>query len=172
MENTTQFLLAVSIITSVLIAVYFIFIRKNNSAKNYPEAETNNKLIKSPKFARYDYEFSNGIKCFQEELSYNQDKRLAELIVELNIKDFSELKVNKVIELLTVNDLLEKFFGIIFHVNLLPKNATFSQLKNSEIERALTDFFILNPSAKKLLQILNVAAVFTNQDLSAKTANG
>lgn len=167
--NIENILISISAI-AILTGLYFwqrSFIKKMKIKKDFPETATGNKEIISPEPARYDYVFSNGIKCFQEELTLQQDKRIAELITSLNIKDFAELKAAQLIELLSKNELLEKFLHIIFHVNYLPQGRNFSQLRNSELERVFTDFFFLNPTAKKLLQILNVAAVFARPEMEA-----
>ena len=119
---------------------------------------TENNVKNNPKrkILRKDYELSSGIKCYQEDLTYKQDKQILSLLKNLNIESISDLSTMKISDLMGIlfdENLLEKFLKII----LLPTDKKeipeekLTEIKNSELEEIIEDFFILNPSVMKLL---------------------
>jgi hypothetical protein len=116
------------------------------------------------------YKFKNGIQAHQEELSIEQDYRIAELMTELEIpgfEDIEKMQIQNLIKLLASSGVLEKFLEVI----LLPAKDTegisaekLKTLKNSEVQKVMDDFFTLNPLVKSLLQNLKDVLAFKTKN--------
>jgi hypothetical protein len=116
---------------------------------------------------KIEYKFKCGISAYQEELTLGQDERLAEVLGSLRISDSEEIKLSDLLGVLVKDKLMNKFLNII----LLKKDGTseetdYSLLKNSELRAVVSDFFILNPAVKSLLQILDDALISKKTSLN------
>jgi hypothetical protein len=108
---------------------------------------------------RKTYKFSNGLEAQQEELTLEQDYKLAELIGELkldNLDELSQLRVKDVLKLLVNENVVEKFLNIIL-VTASNSQGSFKTLRNSEVKQVVEDFFTLNPLLSSAFKILNSA---------------
>ena len=107
---------------------------------------------------RKNYKFSNGIEAYQEELTLEQDYKLAELAMGIDLnsfKDLDKLEIKNVLKLLVNENVLEKFLQIILIPLSEITDKTFNSLKNSEVKQVIEDFFTLNPLVRDLLQNLS-----------------
>ena len=108
------------------------------------------------KDGRIEYSFKCGIIAWQEELTLGQDELLAGLIGRVAISDTDEIKLSDLIGLLVKDKLLSKFLNIIL-LQEENKETDYSLLKNSELRAVVSDFFILNPAVRSILQTLDTA---------------
>ena len=99
----------------------------------------------------------NDVEFTQDELAWNQDKKLILILKEhlggdFNI-DLGSLSIMEIFDKLTDNDLVEQFLSIVLipvkKINIIPE--LFGDIKNSELEAVITDFFTLN---KRLIERL------------------
>lgn len=101
---------------------------------------------------RKNYIFKCGIKAWQEECSYSQDKQLVKLLETVDIseiKDFSDMKVSDIVSKIFDNDLIPKLFDIILIHEMKDATPDWTQLKRSEVVEVIEDFFQLSPTLKK-----------------------
>lgn len=104
------------------------------------------------------YDFQCGLKAHQEQINLDQDFRLADILLELNLKDlnFEKTSIIEVISTLFENKIIYKILLVI----LLPdgdgeiKSEELGKLKNSELQIIFNDFFSLNPTAKDWLKTI------------------
>lgn len=123
---------------------------------------------------RKNYKFSNGIEAHQEELSVEQDYKIAELFAELEISKFDdirEMNIQDMIKLLAGSNIVERFLEII----LIPAGSSgwissekLRTLKNSEVKEVIHDFFTLNLLLSGLLQ--NLSSALATQTKSPKSS--
>lgn len=100
---------------------------------------------------RKNYNFKCGIKAYQEECDYAQDKEILALLKSVEIgelKDFGELSIAKLIDKIIVNDLIGKLFNIILITEEVCEQ-NWDKLKRSEVIEVLQDFFTLSPVLQK-----------------------
>jgi hypothetical protein len=115
---------------------------------------------------RVDYEFQNGLKCFQAETNLVQDTELIELFSLINMNDFASLAnvdFKQLHELMKDKKVVHKFLSIVL-VNAEPgiiNETYFDSLKSSELEAIKNDFFGLNPTFREMLENLKAAVVST-----------
>lgn len=116
--------------------------------------------------SRKEYKFSNGLECYQEELTLEQEHKLLDLFeqVQLDEKDINNINFYKI---LFKKRIIYKVLSIILNSNdnTISVNK-FESLKNSELLEVLEDFFILNPLLKELS--MNITK---NQDLQSVISN-
>ena len=146
------------------------------------QGSNNVRPLQRNKLEKKTYKFSNDLEAYQEELSLEQDYKLAELITGFNVSaidDIKSMKVKDILKLLVKENVVEKFLEIV----LIPKNsktwaedasclqlhksttrgsrgqagAALRMLKNSEVKQVIEDFFTLNPLLSGLSQILKPA---------------
>ncbi len=119
------------------------------------------------KDGKIEYTFKCGINAYQEELTLEQDERLAELLTAVSVPDASEMKLTDLFKILVKEKLINKFLKVILiSKDKSDKDSDFSRLKNSELQAVVSDFFILNPTVKSLLQSLGVALSSRKTSLS------
>ncbi len=118
---------------------------------------------------RKSYKFASGIQAYQEELSIEQDYKIAELFAELKISELSdlkEMKIHDLIKLLSGANIIERFLEVILipaDVSIELSAEKLKMLKNSEVKEVIYDFFTLNPFVRELLQSLS-----DEQDMTMK----
>ena len=167
MDYTLTFFFSALLIIIIIGGGYLIY-RRLKVTKIKPAAG-NHKIV-FPKSPRFDYEFSNGEKCFQKEMNGEQILKLADLWLSIDMTKYEEKnKVRFYVNALIKYKLLDDFFAILFG----NEEVKFAELHYSEIERVLTDFFLLNPLARIISDILQIVSdLQTKSLLSRKTANG
>ena len=110
------------------------------------------------KNGKIEYSFKCGIKAYQEELTLEQDEKLADILTAINMSDVAEMKLTDIFKILVKEKLVNKFLNVVLiQKEKKGKDAEFSGLKNSELQAVVSDFFILNPTVKSLLQTLGAA---------------
>lgn len=110
---------------------------------------------------RISYKFSNGLECWQEELSLAQDEQLLKIAMSFDIENISleTTSIKSVIDMLLKENSLIKFLDIVLYrpdsanpkelqVELKKDTELFRSLKNSELHNIINDFFLLNPTVK------------------------
>lgn len=96
-------------------------------------------------------------RCSQNELTIKKDFQIAKLLTSVNVTNISDLfslELNKILELLIENELLQKFFEIIL-VYDRKFTPDFNYLKNSDAINIIKDFFSLNPAVMQLFAPLS-----------------
>ncbi|MBE2218025.1 MAG: hypothetical protein IAE90_07480 [Ignavibacteria bacterium] len=121
---------------------------------------------------RREYQFANGLKCAMEWLTIAQEKALLDLLVKLDLKDWSDLAnidFNKLHKVLVEADGLCKFLDIIlldkeFSGAYVDPDTYYNTLHTPEVEVIIKDFFSLNPSKLAILQntVLTAASQMLN----------
>lgn len=94
---------------------------------------------------RKDYQFKCGLKCSQEELTLEQDIRLAEILERHEDVNADIMKVFR------KPGVVEELLSVILVSEDPIDKSKFLKLKNSELKEIVDDFFSLNPSVKALL---------------------
>jgi len=102
------------------------------------------------------YEFNNGLKCYQEELNVGQDEQLVSLLanVETSKLDMNATEVRELVRTLVSEQILYKLLKVILVSDAEIDEEQLKTLKTSELQRIITDFFILNPAVKSWLKII------------------
>jgi hypothetical protein len=107
---------------------------------------------------QYTYKFVCGICAWQEELNAEEDFKVTEILMSCKLDKIFNEKTNalqvpiiQIFKTLKDSNVLGQFLLLI----LKPISGTYNEndllkLKNSELEKVFTDFFLLNPSVKKL----------------------
>lgn len=98
---------------------------------------------------RKNYNFKCGIKAYQEECDYAQDKQILALLKTLEVKDLNSLTVNDILTKITDDDNLLKFLEIILVTESDVIQGWSHKLKRTEIAEVVDDFFTLSPVLKK-----------------------
>lgn len=111
-----------------------------------------------------NYKFSNGLGCFQDELTLEQDMKITALFAKVNIQSIAETKLIDLLGIFTKENLILDFLKIILRSGQdIPEDQLLS-LKNSELKEIIEDFFGLNPLVKELLGIFRIAADIQTQN--------
>lgn len=94
------------------------------------------------------------VTAWQEELTIERSYKLLALFTDFdleNIGDLFKLDFKKILQILSVNKLLEKFFDIILYIE--PKAhplIDYSLIRTSDALSIIKDFFLLNPVVMQL----------------------
>lgn len=111
-----------------------------------------------------NYKFSNGLDCFQDELTLEQDMKITALFAKVNIQSITETKIIDLLGIITKENLILDFLKIILRSGKEIKEDNLLSLKNSELKEIVEDFFGLNPLVKQVLGIFRSAADIQTQN--------
>lgn len=111
-----------------------------------------------------NYKFSNGLNCFQDELTLDQDMKITALFAKVNIQSIAETKIIDLLGIITKENLILDFLKIILRSGQEITEDHLLSLKNSELKEIIEDFFGLNPLVKQLLEISRIAADIQTQN--------
>ena len=111
-----------------------------------------------------NYKFSNGLDCFQDELTLEQDMKITALFAKVNIQSITETKIIDLLGIITKENLILDFLKIILRSGQEISQENLMSLKNSELKEIIEDFFGLNPLVKQVLGIFRSAADIQTQN--------
>lgn len=111
-----------------------------------------------------NYKFSNGLGCFQDELTLEQDMKITALFAKVNIQSIAETKIIDLLGIITKENLILDFLKIILRSGQDISEDQLLSLKNSELKEIIEDFFGLNPLVKQVLGIFRSAADIQTQN--------
>ena len=111
-----------------------------------------------------NYKFSDGLDCFQDELTLEQDMKITALFAKVNIQSITETKIIDLLGIITKENLILDFLKIILRSGKEIKEDNLLSLKNSELKEIVEDFFGLNPLVKQVLGIFRSAADIQTQN--------
>lgn len=97
---------------------------------------------------RREYQFKNGLKCYQEELTLAQDIEISQILSKHSEGDDSQTNL---IRLFSKQGVVEDLLSVILLSENPIEKAKFLTLKNSELQKVIEDFFSLNENLRKLL---------------------
>ncbi|HAX49690.1 MAG TPA: hypothetical protein PK605_00445 [Ignavibacteria bacterium] len=171
MENliNNNYLLLTVIISIILVSNFLLYkvITRKKVSDVYKTNVTDTQERITPKPGRREYKLVNKIECYQEELTWDQDIEVMNILAELKLdeivkqyKESGDVDLKSVIGIFRNHNCLEKFMDIIMTVTFRPPGANW-KFYNSELRVIFTDFFTLNPESKLMLQIMKLAAGIT-----------
>jgi len=108
---------------------------------------------------RISYTFANGVNAYQEELTLGQDEELVGVLMGLDISgvDMDKTALKEIIGKLLNDNVLYKLLQVVL---IIPGNEEkmpvekLKQLRNSELQAVIGDFFSLNPTARDWLKTI------------------
>lgn len=108
---------------------------------------------------RISYTFASGVNAYQEELTLGQDEELVGIMMSLDIAgiDVEKTKLSEIIGKLVSDQLLYKLLQVVL---IIPDSGDkvsveqLRQLRNSELQAVVGDFFSLNPTARDWLKTI------------------
>lgn len=108
---------------------------------------------------RISYTFANGVNAYQEELTLGQDEELVGIMMSLDIAgiDVEKTKLSEIIGKLVSDQLLYKLLQVVLIIPGSGDKVSVEQLKqlrNSELQAVIGDFFSLNPTAQDWLKTI------------------
>lgn len=171
MENiiNNNYVLLTIIFSIIVVSNFFVYkllTRKKNSAV-YKNTVSDDLTRVTPKHGCRRYKLACKIECYQEELTWDQDVKVMDIISLLgidgiikNFRETGDIQVESVIGIFRDHSVLERFLDVIMHVTYRPPDAKW-KLYNSELRVIFTDFFTLNPESKMILEIMKLAAGIT-----------
>jgi len=128
------------------------------------------------KMERKEYNFKCGLKAYQEELSLEQDHKLAKIFKEHNIDSLGKLAsgdFENLLQILNEENLIERILQVILIEVTAAENttgrateigiSTIQKLKNREVKQVFVDFFTSHPEAQIILNYLNEILVFVRK---------
>jgi len=168
MENilNNHYLLLTLIISIILVSNFLIYrlSTRKKAAGVYSSNVTDTQERITPKPGRRSYKLVNKIECYQEELTWDQDVEIMNILGELKLdeilkkfKETNEVEFDQVISLFRTHKALEKFMDVVMTVTYRPPGAEW-KFYNSELRVIFSDFFTLNPESKLMLEIMKLAA--------------
>lgn len=114
------------------------------------------------------YTLSIGVTAFQSELTIKRDYRVMKLVKALKLdkmikgaKEIQSFSIEDWIDILLDSELIEKFLSEILydesgmsfgHHDKGFEIQKFGELRNSELEEIINDFFTMNPTLKRLFK--------------------
>lgn len=102
------------------------------------------------------YKIDKELTAYQDELTLEQDAKLAELLSDVNLDNVESLTMKDLLKALTTKGVLLKFFSIILTDNAgkpLPESVL-SRIKNNILLEVINDFFSLNKDLMQMLKSL------------------
>lgn len=108
---------------------------------------------------RISYSFACGVEAYQEELTLGQDEQLVGVLMGLNISDIDieKTQIKDVIGKLLSDNVLYKLLQVVLIIpgseDKMPVEKL-KQLRNSELQAVIGDFFSLNPTARDWLKTI------------------
>ena len=111
-----------------------------------------------------EYEIS-GRKFSQSELTLGQDLKLAEILSEIDIKDFANMTVIELVKILSKNNLIIRFLSVILKKEFIEdfNPDEFLNLTNTELSGIFADFFDFNPILRSAFAGLKTTADITKE---------
>lgn len=108
---------------------------------------------------RICYSFACGVEAYQEELTLGQDEELVGVLMALDISgvDLEKTQIKEIIEKLLSDNLLHKLLQVILVIPGMEQKIPvekIKQLRNSELQAVIGDFFSLNPTARDWLKTI------------------
>lgn len=112
-----------------------------------------------------NYKFSNGLICYQDELTLEQDMKITALFAKVNIQSIADTKIIDLLGIITRENLILDFLKIILRAEAPLGDSLILSLKNSELKGVIEDFFGLNPLVNQILGIFRSAAGIQTQNM-------
>lgn len=112
---------------------------------------------------RIHYQFQCGLKACQSELTIEQDEKLTELILKVEISELNKMTIEDIVNALVKAKLITSFLSIILEGLSAQRDeysVSFSEdtdpglgkITNSELDTIAKDFFTLNPKVIEWLK--------------------
>lgn len=117
-----------------------------------------------------NYKFSNGLECYQDELTLEQDIKLTQLFSKIDLQNIADVKIIDLITLISRENIIPDLLRIILLSETVIDETRFMSLKNSELKGVIEDFFILNPLVKDALGIFRTIADMTNPSTQSSSS--
>lgn len=181
MENifNNYYILLTAIFLFVVVSNFFLYklITRKRSAGVYGTNVTDTQERITPKPGCRKYKLACRIECYQEELTWDQDVEVMNILAGLKLADIlkqfketKEIEFDRVVSLFREHGALERFMDIIMTVTYRPPGVKW-KFYNSELRVIFTDFFTLNPESKMILEIMKLAAgIMSTQDFPQSTS--
>lgn len=116
------------------------------------------------------YKFSNGLECYQDELTLEQDIKLTQLFSKIDLQNIADVKIIDLISLISKENIIPDLLRIILLSESGIDESKFMSLKNSELKGVIEDFFTLNPLVKDALGIFRTVAAMTTPSLPSSSS--
>lgn len=116
------------------------------------------------------YKFSNGLECYQDELTLEQDIKLTQLFSKIDLQNIADVKIIDLIGLISKENIIPDLLRIILLSESGIDESKFMSLKNSELKGVIEDFFTLNPLVKDALGIFRTVAAMTTPSLPSSSS--
>lgn len=116
------------------------------------------------------YKFSNGLECYQDELTLEQDIKLTQLFSKIDLQNIADVKIIDLIGLISKENIIPDLLKIILMSESGIDETKFMSLKNSELKGVIEDFFTLNPLVKDALGIFRTVAAMTTPSLPSSSS--
>lgn len=116
------------------------------------------------------YKFSNGLECYQDELTLEQDIKLTQLFSKIDLQNIADVKIIDLIGLISKENIIPDLLKIILMSESGIDETKFMSLKNSELKGVIEDFFTLNPLVKDALGIFRTVAAMMTPSLPSSSS--
>lgn len=166
---SNNYILLTAIFLFIVVSNFFLYklLTRKKTSEVYKNNVSDTQHRVTPKPGRRTYKLACGIECYQEELTWDQDVAIMNILSELKLNDMiksfkesGDINVDSVISIFSDHDALQRFMDVLLTVTYTPPGRKW-KFYNSELRVIFTDFFTLNPESKMILEILRLAAGIT-----------